>query len=74
MSGSTLYVVLPLAAVTTGGALDVDVRTVALPGAIQTFTTPAPEPAVPMVWGSQGAQASGLVRLPEIEEYTTPPL
>jgi len=73
-SAISLAVVLPLAAVTTGGALDVDVRTVALPGAIQTFTTPAPEPAAPMVRGSQGAQASGLVSLPEIEEYTTPPL
>ena len=66
--------VLPLAAVTAGGAMDVDVRTVALPGAIQTFTAPGPEPAAPMVRGSQGAPASGLVRLPEIEEYTTPPL
>ena len=36
----SLAVVLPLAAITTGGAMDVDVRTVALPGAIQTFTTP----------------------------------
>jgi TonB family protein len=27
-----------------------------------------------MVRGSQGAEANGLVRLPEIEEYTTPPL
>ena len=66
--------VLPLAAVTAGGAMDVDVRTVALPGAIPTFTAPGPEPAAPMVRVSQGAPASGLVRLPEIEEYTTPPL
>ena len=70
----SLAVVLPLAAVPIGGAMDVDVRTVALPGAIQTFTTLGPEPAAPMVRGSQGAPASGLVRLPEIEEYTTPPL
>jgi len=70
----SLAVVLPLAALTTGGAMDVDVRTAALPDAIQTFIPPGPEPAAPMVRGSQGAQASGLVRLPEIEEYTTPPL
>lgn len=69
-----LAVTVPLAAVTTGGAMDVDVRTAALPGAIQTFTASGPEPAAPMVRGSQGAPASGLVRLPEIEEYTTPPL
>jgi TonB family protein len=70
----SLAVVLPLAAVTTGGVMDVDVRTVALPGAIQTLTTPGPEPATPKVRRSQGAQPGGSARLPEIEEYTTPPL
>ena len=66
--------VLPLAAVTVGGAIDVNVRTVALPVALGTFTAPGPEPATPMVRGSERAPTSGLVRLPEIEEYTTPPL
>ena len=54
--------VLPVAAVTAGGAMDVNVRTVALPVALRTFTAPGPEPATPMVRGSQ------------VEEYTTPPL
>jgi TonB family protein len=70
----SLAIVLPLATVTAGGAIDVDVRTVALPVAIRTFSTPAPEPATPMVRGSQGTSAGGVVGLPEIEEYTTPPL
>jgi TonB family protein len=70
----SLAVVLPLAAVTTGGVMDVDVRTVALPGAIQSFAMPAQEPATPKVRGSLRVQASGPERLPEIEEYTTPPL
>jgi TonB family protein len=58
----SLAAVLPLAAVTAGGVMDVNVRTVALPVALHTFTAPGPEPAEPMVRGSQ------------VEEYTTPPL
>jgi TonB family protein len=67
-------VVVPLATLTASGALDVDVRTVALPTVLQTFTSAGPAPAAPMVRGSQGAQPRGLAMLPEIEEYTTPPL
>jgi TonB family protein len=70
----SLAAVLPLAAVTAGGAIDVDVRTVGLPAAIQTLAPPGPEPAAPMVRSSLAAPATGLVTLPEIEEYTTPPL
>jgi TonB family protein len=67
-------VVVPLATLTASGALDVDVRTVAVPSAIHPFTSAGPAPAPPIVRGRQGAPPRGLVMLPEIEEYTTPPL
>jgi len=69
----SVAVVVPLATLTASGALDVDVRTVAVPAAIQ-FTSAGPAPAAPMVRGREGAPPRRLVVLPEIEEYTTPPL
>ena len=69
----SVAVLVPLATLTASGALDVDVRTVAVPAAIQ-FTSAGPAPAAPMVRGREGAQPRRLVVLPEIEEYTTPPL
>ena len=70
----SVAVVVPLATLTASGALDVDVRTVAVPAAIKTFTSAAPAPAAPLVRGRLDAGPREPVTLPEIDEYTTPPL
>src|SRR4029453_16513462 len=57
---STLLLVLPLAALTPGTAVEVDVRPVALPAALQAPTAAAPAPATPMVRSSRVAQARDL--------------
>ena len=68
----SFVIVLPLAAITTGEAIDVDVRAVSLPVAIQAATS-VTQPATPTVRASRAGQA-GSIAPPEIEEYTTPPL
>jgi TonB family protein len=77
----SLVIVLPLAAITTGDAIDVDVRAVGLPISMQTSNAAGPEPAAPTVRAGQGRGAAAAVAapsewtsLPAIEEYTTPPL
>jgi TonB family protein len=70
----SVALVLPLGALSVGGALEVDVRTVDVPAAIQAFAAAAPTPAAPIVRGGHDALEQDLVALPEIEEYTTPPL
>jgi TonB family protein len=70
----SLALVLPLGALSVGGALEVDVRTVGVPAAIQAFAAAGPTPAAPIVRSGHDALERELVTLPEIEDYTTPPL
>ena len=75
----SLFLVLPLAAMRGGEALDVEVRAVALPAAIQASMSSGLPPATPTVRASRAERASvaegeDSASLPVIEEYTTPPL
>jgi TonB family protein len=77
-AASALFV-LPLAAMTGGEALDVEVRAVALPPAVHASPTSGLAPATPTVRASRSGEAAGVAREdaaspPVIEEYTTPPL
>jgi len=77
MTLCALAVGLPLAAVTADGANDVDIRAVDLPLALRTSSGVDREPMLPSVRRATSdiATADGQnVVLPEIAEYTTPPL
>ena len=71
-----LAIGLPLAAVTADGASDVDIRAVDLPLALQTSNSADREPMLPSVRraASDVTAIAQNVVLPEIAEYTTPPL
>jgi len=78
-AAASVLLVLPLAAMTGGEAIDVEVRAVTLPAAIQGAMSSGLEPAAPTVRVSRTDRAAVLERedsasLPAIEEYTTPPL
>jgi len=78
-AAASVLLVLPLAAMTGGDAMNVEVRAVALPAAIQGSMSSGLEPAAPTVrvsraGGAAVAEPEGSVSLPVIEEYTTPPL
>ena len=78
-ASASLLLVLPLAAMTGGEAIDVEVRAVALPAAIQTSMSSGLEPAAPTVRARRAgrpavAEREDSASLPVIEEYTTPPL
>jgi TonB family protein len=69
---------VPLAAVTNGRTIDVDVRAADLPSALHTSRDAGAEPMLPAVRrpraAAVAAEADERVLLPEIAEYTTPPL
>jgi TonB family protein len=78
-AAASVLVVLPLAAISGGEVVDVEVRAVALPAAIQASMSSGLPPATPTVRASRTGGASDAARedstsLPAIEEYTTPPL
>jgi TonB family protein len=69
---------LPLAAITGAGAIDVDIRAADIPSALRATSDVGREPMLPAVRRARTttpALAVGeRVMLPEIAEYTTPPL
>jgi len=69
---------LPLAAITAASGIDVDIRAADLPVAMRASSDAGAEPMLPAVRrarvGVPGSVANDRVALPQIAEYTTPPL
>jgi len=69
---------LPLAAITAAGGIDVDIRAADVPVAVRASSDAGAEPMLPAVRrardGGPGFVAGDRVALPQIDEYTTPPL
>jgi TonB family protein len=85
-AGCAVAMALPLAAITAAGGIDVDIRAADLPVAVRASSDAGREPMLPALRRARtaprrrsGQAVAGLVAdervsLPEIAEYTTPPL
>ena len=77
-AGCAVAMALPLAAIAGAGGIDVDIRAADLPVAVRASSDAGREPMLPAVrrarTAAPGLVADGRVALPEIAEYTTPPL
>ena len=77
-AGFAVATALPLAAITGAGGIDVDIRAADVPVAVRASSEAGPQPMLPAVRRAHTAvarfAADERVVLPEIAEYTTPPL
>jgi TonB family protein len=67
-------VAVPIAALGVDRALDVDIRTVDLPQAVRSSLTAETEPMLPSLRAAAGERDGTATTLPQISDYTTPPL
>ena len=77
-AGCAVALALPLAAIAGAGGIEVDIRAADLPVAVRASSDAGREPMLPAVRRAStavpGLVADERVVLPEIAEYTTPPL
>jgi len=77
-AGCAVAMALPLAAITGAGGVDVDIRAADVPVSVRASSDAGSAPMIPAVRRARtavsGFVADERVALPEIAEYTTPPL